>query len=120
MLKVINISVKDCNYNICKLFSILFKFFNIPFIFEDWQRSSEFLLITFGREKKDIKHTTIEYIDNNCGLKAVFSPYSNKLLYFLCSHGLIPSLISKKKRKLILAYIQCESHFPKVIKYLKK
>ena len=43
----------------------MFKFFNIPFIFEDWQRSSEFLLITFGREKKDIKHTTIEYIDNN-------------------------------------------------------
>ena len=71
-------------------------------------------------DKDELAKKYIEYIDNNCGLKAVFSPYSNKLLYFLCSHGLIPSLISKKKRKLILAYIQCESHFPKVIKYLKK
>ena len=61
-----------------------------------------------------------EYIDQNSRLQAVFSPYTNKILYLLCTRGLIPSFISKKKKTLILAYIQCESHLPKVMKYLKK
>lgn len=61
-----------------------------------------------------------DYIEKNSKLKPVFSPYSNRLLSFLCNHNIIPSEISKKKRTLMLAYIQCESHYPKVIKFLKK
>ena len=61
-----------------------------------------------------------EYIEKNSRLHAVFSPYTNRILSSLCAHGLIPSWVSKKKRTLLLAYIQCESHYPKVIKYLKK
>ncbi len=60
-----------------------------------------------------------KYIERNSRLHAVFSPYTNKILIFLCSHGVIPSFISKKKMTKILAYIQCESHLPKVINYLR-
>jgi poly-gamma-glutamate synthesis protein (capsule biosynthesis protein) len=49
----------------------------------------------------------------------LFEPYSNRILYRLYQRHLIPSLASKKKKLLILAYLQCESHYEKVIKCLK-
>lgn len=70
--------------------------------------------------KAELEQAYEEYIEKRSKLYAVFSPYTNKLLYSLCSRGLIPSFITKKKKKQILAYVQCESHLPKVIKYLKR
>lgn len=60
------------------------------------------------------------FIDSSSNLCAEFSPYSNRILNALCRHHLLPSFMNRNKRRLILAYIQCESHLPKVIKYLKK
>ena len=71
-------------------------------------------------DKEELEKRYADYIEKNSRLHAVFSPYTNKLLYFLCSHGIMPSFISKKKKILILAYLQCESHLPKVITYLRK
>ena len=69
--------------------------------------------------KDGLKKKYVEYITKKSRLNAVFSPYTNKLLRILCAHGLIPSFMSKKKRTLILAYIQCESHLPKVEHFLR-
>ncbi len=71
-------------------------------------------------DKEELEIDYARFIEKNSHLNSVFSPYTNKLLYNLCVHGLIPSFVSKKKRTQILAYIQCESHLPKVIKYLMK
>lgn len=70
--------------------------------------------------KDDLKKKYTLYIEKNSSLRATFSPYTNKLLRSLCSHGLLPSFLPKKKKLLIQAYIQCESHLPKVMNFLKK
>lgn len=49
----------------------------------------------------------------------LFEPYSNRILSSLYRRNLLPSLISRKKMLLILAYLQCESHYVKVLHYLK-
>jgi poly-gamma-glutamate synthesis protein (capsule biosynthesis protein) len=60
------------------------------------------------------------FIESSSNFSAEFSPYSNRVLNALCRRHLLPSFMNRNKRRLILAYIQCESHLPKVIKYLKK
>ena len=71
-------------------------------------------------EREELVKHYIEYLDKNSKLHTVFSPYTNKVLCFLCSRRLIPSFMSKKKKTRILAYSQCESHLPKLIKFLKE
>lgn len=39
-----------------------------------------------------------------------FRPYSNRILSTLYAHGLLPSLISKKRLTLIKAFFDCEAH----------
>lgn len=60
------------------------------------------------------------YLDtfrNDCDI--MFQPYSRWSLRKLYQLHLLPSLISNRKRFLLLAYLQCESHFPKFMNYLK-
>lgn len=52
-------------------------------------------------------------------LRSIFSPYTNRYLSLLCNKKILPTLFGKKKRRLLLAYIQCESHLPKVLNYLR-
>lgn len=54
----------------------------------------------------------------NDRISCLFEPYNNKYLRILHKLKLLPSLISKQKKITILAYLQCESHLPKVLKYL--
>ena len=72
--------------------------------------NSETDLITYYEEFLLRSHRNINYL---------FEQYSNRFLYRLYQRHMIPSLVSKKKKLLILAYLQCESHYEKVIKCLK-
>ena len=72
--------------------------------------NSETDLITYYEEFVRLSDESVNYL---------FEPYSNRILYRLYQKHLIPSLVSKKKKLLILAYLQCESHYEKVIKCLK-
>lgn len=60
-----------------------------------------------------------EYIESK-DIAHVFEPYTNPCLISLRRRNLLPSFISKKKKRELLAYIQCESHIVKVLHYLKK
>lgn len=71
-------------------------------------------------DKEKLRRSYEGYIKENSGLQAVFSPYTNRVLSLLCSHKILPSFVTHKKKRLMLAYIQCESHLPKVIHFLKK
>ena len=62
-----------------------------------------------------------EYLDTTKKIiKSVFEPYSGKLALALYRRGLLPSFVTEKKKRLLLAYIQCESHISKILYYLKK
>ena len=39
-----------------------------------------------------------------------FSPYSNRLCQALCRRHLLPTFLSKKKKKQIINMLRCESH----------
>lgn len=52
-------------------------------------------------------------------LDFLFEPYSNRLFTALYNRHLLPSFVSGKRRLLLLAYIQCESHIAKVINTLR-
>lgn len=71
-------------------------------------------------DKEKLRHSYDCYIKDNCDLHAVFSPYTNRFLFALCRWHLLPSFVTRKKKTLMKAYIQCESHLPKVIQYLKR
>lgn len=59
-----------------------------------------------------------EYLDTTKKtIKSVFEPYSGKLALALYRRGLLPSFITEKKKRLLLAYIQCESHISKILYY---
>lgn len=53
------------------------------------------------------------------GFLNCFEPFSNKYILAAISHGWFPSLISDKKRRVILNICRCESHLDLVIKSLK-
>lgn len=72
------------------------------------------------KDKFKLKSYFDNYIEKSSNLRTVFSPFTGRFLNALCDRNIIPSFVSAKKRKQLLAYIQCESHFPKVIKYLKQ
>lgn len=71
-------------------------------------------------DEKELRCRYNEYINENSVLRRVFSPYSNRIFERFCTFHLFPSSLGKGKRRLMLAYIQCESHFPKVINFLKR
>lgn len=60
-----------------------------------------------------------EYLDKN-DVEHIFEPFTSRVLYGLLRRNLFPSIISKKKKRELLAYIQCESHIIKVLHSLKK
>ena len=72
------------------------------------------------KERDQLEKKYDEYIDKSSNLHSVFGPYTSRILKVLCHRHILPSFMNKNKRNLILAYIQCESHYPKVINYLKK
>lgn len=49
----------------------------------------------------------------------LLEPYSGRVLE-LFKRGLLPRLLNKGKKIEMLAYVQCESHLPKIINYLRK
>jgi poly-gamma-glutamate capsule biosynthesis protein CapA/YwtB (metallophosphatase superfamily) len=50
----------------------------------------------------------------------LFEPYRNKVLAYLRKRELIPSLMSKRKKRLFLNIIRCESHRDLLLGYLEK
>jgi hypothetical protein len=50
----------------------------------------------------------------------MIQPYSNRYLTALFYRGYIPSIISKKKRRLFLNFIRCEAHRDMLIKILQE
>ena len=93
---------------------------NVVKVSEDYFEESISKLNKIISDENGLSNRYYEYINENSDLRKVFSPYSNRILDKLCAFHLLPSSIGKEKRRLMLAYIQCESHFPKVINFLKR
>ncbi len=53
-------------------------------------------------------------------IKGTFEPYNGRLLTALYRRRILPSLITLKKKRMLLAFLQCESHLPKIYWFLKK
>lgn len=51
---------------------------------------------------------------------AYIEPHSNRYLYALQNRNLLPSFISKRKRKLLLNLVRCESHRDMMLKILQQ
>ena len=67
----------------------------------------------------DLQTRYNEYLENN-DVEPIFEPYTSKILIGLKRRHLLPSFLTKKKKRILLAYIQCESHIVKVIHALRK
>ena len=62
-----------------------------------------------------------EYCDRNAfRYDLLFEPYRNKYLAFLRKRKLIPSFVSKRKKRLFLNIIRCEAHRDMILHYLGK
>ncbi len=53
-------------------------------------------------------------------MKDVFSPFSGRVMRYLNRAFFYPLFCRRAKRLELLSYIQCESHYPKVINFLSK
>lgn len=53
------------------------------------------------------------------GMRMSITPYTARIPYSLCLRHLIPSFITKERKKLLYAYINCESHRDIFLEYLK-
>ena len=53
-------------------------------------------------------------------VRVMLSPYLSRIGRGLCRRHLLPSFMSPKKKTEILGYLECESHFDKVIDYLTR
>lgn len=73
--------------------------------------SSEETLSNHYRAFLDLERNNVE---------RVMSPFSTRLFLKLVSLHLLPAFFSKRKKQMILGYLQCESHLPKVLHYLRK
>ena len=60
-----------------------------------------------------------EFLDNS-NISFLFEPYSNRYMMALYRRKLLPSFVTKKRKLLVLAYLQCESHIEKIFNYLKR
>lgn len=65
------------------------------------------------------KETNIFYNRKKKRVALSFEPYSNKLLQRLFLHGLIPSFMSKKRKRVLANIINCESQRDLFTQYLK-
>lgn len=60
------------------------------------------------------------YLTNSESLiRVLLSPYKAKWMKGLCRRHLLPSFLSNYKKKDLLGYLQCESHLPKILHFLK-
>lgn len=54
------------------------------------------------------------------GMRMSITPYTWRIPYSLCLRHLIPSFITKERKRLIYAYVNCESHRDIFLNYLKQ
>ena len=64
------------------------------------------------------KYQNDYYRENERNYTQLFEPHDNRLINALRRRGLIPSLISQKRKLLALDFIQCESHRDRLIYHL--
>lgn len=69
-------------------------------------------------EKLEKEYT--KFLASQDVFREILSPYSNRFLLAMYRRHLLPSLFPKKKNLQLLAYVQCESHLPKLLNYLKR
>lgn len=55
---------------------------------------------------------------SHSNIELMFSPYSGRIGRALCRRGLLPSFMNKEKKKEMLGFFQCESHFPKIMDFI--
>ncbi len=73
------------------------------------------------QDRKQLQNRYDDYISKSTKSMAIwFEPYRSKLAKLLYRKHLLPSLLSKKRKIALLALLQCESHLPKVIKFLSQ
>lgn len=60
------------------------------------------------------------YMERKESCDMVITPYDNKYFKELARRGLIPSFITRKKKLLLKAYMDCEAHRDVMLYYLKK
>ena len=53
------------------------------------------------------------------GMRMSITPYTSRIPYSLCLRHLIPSFITEDRKRLIYAYVNCESHRDIFLEYLK-
>lgn len=53
------------------------------------------------------------------GMRMSITPYTLRIPYSLCLRHLIPSFITEERKRLIFAYVNCESHRDIFLEYLK-
>lgn len=53
------------------------------------------------------------------GMRMSITPYTSRIPYSLCLRHLIPSFITEERKRLIYAYVNCESHRDIFLEYLK-
>lgn len=69
----------------------------------------------------ELKSRYDSFIDGSYSeIREVFEPYNNRLMIALYRRRLLPSLINSKKKRMFLAFLQCESQLPKIYWFLKK
>jgi hypothetical protein len=60
-----------------------------------------------------------DYLNKNDQLiRIVLSPYMNGIIRKLCQKRLLPSFLSRSKKIELKSYLQCESHYPKIMHFL--
>lgn len=53
------------------------------------------------------------------GMRMSITPYTSRIPYSLCLRHLLPSFITEERKRLIYAYVNCESHRDVFLEYLK-
>lgn len=53
------------------------------------------------------------------GMRMSITPYTSRIPYSLCLRHLLPSFITEERKRLIYAYVNCESHRDIFLEYLK-
>lgn len=106
----------------------------IPYI----QCEKDPTICLMDREQKDMFNSQIEKLNHiiaddsllaenydsfikksHKSIDMLFNPYKGRVLSGLYRRHLLPSLVDKKKKLTLFNYIQCESHLPKIVNYLK-
>lgn len=71
----------------------------------------------------DDRKLSVEYDvflkNTHSNIELLFSPYSTRIGRALCLRKILPSFMNKFKKREYLGFLQCESHLPKIMNYLK-